>query len=1275
MRLFNTKLRLRMGLFTILFVALTIVTTITSYANDEVSSEENVAEIVVDNGPIINDETASEEGNDETTSEGDSSLESDDEMAGEDEKIEKTSDKQEEISEVGEDKQDSSIEADSTHNSQTNSGDDTLFTTSGSGVKPKMDFTYLGATPSNPMQGQEFTVRYKLTPHPFQHNISKPKEIVLVLDGSGSMSNNNKINNLKKAAKEFISQLKGVENLKIGIVVYSSEATINPISVSSRDKNSRSLDSSSSHRIPNYTSLTDEFLLDVTDERLNQMIDNIKALGGTNTGEGLRKAEFLLGKGDSTANKTVILMSDGLPTFYSVGGSNNNSHYTKIDDTDPNYRGNGSDSNSTTVNKSTDYAKAIGNLIRNNNYNIFSIGYGLGSSTSTANKKLQEIHTSMGGVASGDSSTFFASDEGAIDAVFNKIADQLQKSYAFTDAQLNLNLAPNITLSEETSIKNKIKINPIVYELGENDWYHAPEQIIEFKIKVDSVGDIKIFNDPTTVTYTDLFGNLQTMTIPSPTIPIKPFDLEVSKKLQIDFQSLSNGYLIGDTAVAKVTVLNPVVSGITFNQTNFNLETLPNNLKLKEGNNTLNFGTIKQATSQNYQLIIGNDSEITVEKAKAYDLAGNYSYQIKQGSSTKNESGNDSTRISVKRGQIKVKVVDELDSNVSDLVKVSLKGTNYTGEYQNGYIIFDTIPSGNYELVLESLPDGLTISLEQSNAKVMLNYDNNVAEYQFKVDGTYEDGLLPNIKANLLSVNPSIVSNGQEIDVTYQITPQEFDALFNGGNEEFQQIKEAMFVVDASGHMTQNGWNNAVKNGLTNQITQHSEIIEREFKMGIVGYNDKVIFPNNDSSKVGLYNLANNDDRNNFRRIVQEDQLRYDWNNMSTKIDDALIKADDILSSSGTNYGKAIVIISAGNIEISQSTIEKIQSKGYKIISFYVGNNPAVTQGSYHLRDLHTALGGKEDYFETPYEGGNYNFANRDMENVRKSLLTDISSSPNLDYEVTPTLSFDLGNHFLPVSGLTWMKDTSYQLELPTINYKSTTQNSDGTYKYEAEEFEVSFKIKLNTEQLGEVTFANTEDKIYNNITYTQFDGKELMKLIETPKVEVIEMPIEISHGLYGGINADKTSVDIIPSVITTDGQDLRKTFVAPSTINFAGLVSYHPNLREITLYTDQRLNINPDKIEVYKVITSQNGRIKLEKLLDVKMTSSEIDSYKKVLFNLPEGLADTSSLLIRYSTLAPDIDEGTFKNAIVAGTESEVVEVKTISEKNPDQSNLPNLF
>ena len=95
-------------------------------------------------------------------------------------------------------------------------------------IKPKIDVTYLGSNPQEPMTGQDIEVRYQVTPQPFQYKIVKEKEIVLVLDGSESMKYNNKMKNLKAAANAFIDKLRNVENLKVGIVVYDFEAETNP---------------------------------------------------------------------------------------------------------------------------------------------------------------------------------------------------------------------------------------------------------------------------------------------------------------------------------------------------------------------------------------------------------------------------------------------------------------------------------------------------------------------------------------------------------------------------------------------------------------------------------------------------------------------------------------------------------------------------------------------------------------------------------------------------------------------------------------------------------------------------------------------------------------------------------------------------------------------------------------------------------------------------------------------------------------------------------------
>lgn len=180
--------------------------------------------------------------------------------------------------------------------------------------KPTFDIE-MTATPDPAIVGEDITVSGVVKPNDFETEIPA-KEIVLVLDTSGSMEGN-KMTELKKAANAFIEKMKGVENLDIGIVQYSTLAIINPNRENGNDTYKSHDASFSDSTVPKYRPLENK-LLDVTDSRLTQMINGLEAKGGTNIGEGLRKAIYMLDNGKPNANKAVVLMTDGLPTFYSV---------------------------------------------------------------------------------------------------------------------------------------------------------------------------------------------------------------------------------------------------------------------------------------------------------------------------------------------------------------------------------------------------------------------------------------------------------------------------------------------------------------------------------------------------------------------------------------------------------------------------------------------------------------------------------------------------------------------------------------------------------------------------------------------------------------------------------------------------------------------------------------------------------------------------------------------------------------------------------------------
>ncbi|MFZ5966253.1 MAG: DUF5057 domain-containing protein [Bacillota bacterium] len=141
-----------------------------------------------------------------------------------------------------------------------------------------------------------------------------PKEIVLVIDTSGSMdwdingnetsnNNNKRITYMKTAAKNFVDRFENQANVKIGIVSYDYEATLE-----SELKSTTSYSNS-----------------------LKSTIDSLSANGGTNTGDGLRMAYWLLKNSPNLdAQKYIVSLTDGDPTFRTIVDKNNilNDYYS-----------------------------------------------------------------------------------------------------------------------------------------------------------------------------------------------------------------------------------------------------------------------------------------------------------------------------------------------------------------------------------------------------------------------------------------------------------------------------------------------------------------------------------------------------------------------------------------------------------------------------------------------------------------------------------------------------------------------------------------------------------------------------------------------------------------------------------------------------------------------------------------------------------------------------------------------------------------------------------
>lgn len=338
-------------------------------------------------------------------------------------------------------------------------------------TKPAFEVKINSVSPEFPKVGEDITVSGEIIPKDFEAEVPA-KEIVLVLDVSGSMSDNvyvngkssTKIAELKKAAKNFVDKMKDVPNLKIGIVAYSSNASIKEVD--------------------------DEILIDANKvNELKTVVGNLSAYGGTNTGEGLRKAAHLLSTSkDKDSNKTVVLMSDGVPTFYSYYYSYYYKYFYKnIDDSNPKFDGKGNELDDYAV----EYANIIGERIKESTNNVFSIGYGLGDDKSRDNKTLKQIHESMGGTES----NFFASDNGAIDSVFQNIATEILATYAINNVKMDMNLKSGFSLKVGG---NKVDIDNVLYKTDGKVkdgkvTYTADPVPFEFVIKSGVTGQHELF--------------------------------------------------------------------------------------------------------------------------------------------------------------------------------------------------------------------------------------------------------------------------------------------------------------------------------------------------------------------------------------------------------------------------------------------------------------------------------------------------------------------------------------------------------------------------------------------------------------------------------------------------------------------------------------------------------------------------------------------------------------------------------------------------------------
>lgn len=262
-------------------------------------------------------------------------------------------------------------------------------------------------------------------------NVGKDKEVVLVIDTSGSMAfslggaetnvalEDQRMTIIKEAANTFLDKLSADQKIKISLIDFNNRATVHTFSEDGATKTQVNL----SNKL----------------QTLKDRVDDLTPGGGTNIGDALRRANEILNT-SSTADKYVVFLSDGEPTAFSVQSISYNStssyyangayyvndylqgysssirnatYYTGTGNTSKYYVNYGSTTDSGSHSKT--YSKNMTKVLADNGITAHYIGF-----TLTSNAKDNILHSSLV-----NPSYYTATTAADINQVYNRIADQI----------------------------------------------------------------------------------------------------------------------------------------------------------------------------------------------------------------------------------------------------------------------------------------------------------------------------------------------------------------------------------------------------------------------------------------------------------------------------------------------------------------------------------------------------------------------------------------------------------------------------------------------------------------------------------------------------------------------------------------------------------------------------------------------------------------------------------------------------------------------------------
>ena len=145
----------------------------------------------------------------------------------------------------------------------------------------------------NLVYGRHAKVELNVKAHPYNNNVTTydKLDVVLVLDSSGSMGDDNKLTDLKAAARDLVNTLMTDGTNQVGVVEFG-------------------------------TNVKRTHKLTTNKNDVNRFINRMSADGGTNIQQAIESANTILKDGKrNDAQQIVIILTDGVPTFFNYNGT------------------------------------------------------------------------------------------------------------------------------------------------------------------------------------------------------------------------------------------------------------------------------------------------------------------------------------------------------------------------------------------------------------------------------------------------------------------------------------------------------------------------------------------------------------------------------------------------------------------------------------------------------------------------------------------------------------------------------------------------------------------------------------------------------------------------------------------------------------------------------------------------------------------------------------------------------------------------------------------